>query len=247
MSASLTPHQTMLLWTLLAEGGEAWQQDIRPPVDAKVRAALQQARLVETRMQKNARNKRALLVSVTDAGWAYANEHLGAPLPDKVQGAAPVLQKWLARLQGFMHQRGVTLADIFAPPAPAASGPMVSTTSASGPAAPVPAALVPAAPGPEAPRTASSGQSGSTLQARIRSAYLRASGGALSQRVHLHALRGMLNDVDRKTLDDTLVEMMRHNELMLYGLDYRADITADDRRAAVTVGGDSKHILTMDR
>jgi hypothetical protein len=65
--------------------------------------------------------------------------------------------------------------------------------------------------------------------------------------VHLYALRGMLNDVDRKTLDDTLVEMMRHNELMLYGLDYRADITADDQLAAVTVGGDSKHVLTMDR
>ena len=120
MSASLTPQQTMLLWTLLAEGGEAWQQDIKPPVDAKVRAALQQARLVETRKQKNARNKPALLISVTDAGWAFANEHLGAPLPDKVQGAAPVLQKWLTRLHGFMRQRGVTLADIFAPvPRPA--------------------------------------------------------------------------------------------------------------------------------
>ena len=238
MSASLTPQQTMLLWTLLAEGGEAWQQDIKPPVDAKVRAALQQARLVETGMQKNARNKRALVISVTDAGWAFANEHLSAPLPDKVQGAAPVLQKWLTRLHGFMRQRGVTLADIFAPPASDAPG-----LAASGPVASGPAASSPAASSQPGYREATS----PTLQARIRSAYLRASGGALSQRVHLYALRGMLNDVDRKTLDDTLVEMMRHNELMLYGLDYRADITADDQLAAVTVGGDSKHVLTMDR
>ena len=41
--------------------------------------------------------------------------------------------------------------------------------------------------------------------------------------------------------------MMRHHELMLYGLDYRAGITADDQLAAVTVGGDSKHVLTLDR
>ena len=243
MSASLTPQQTMLLWTLLAEGGEAWQQDIKPPVDAKVRAALQQARLVETGMQKNARNKRALVISVTDAGWAFANEHLSAPLPDKVQGAAPVLQKWLTRLQGFMRQRGVTLADIFAPPASDAPGLAASGPVASGPVASGPAASSPAASSQPGYREATS----PTLQARIRSAYLRASGGALSQRVHLYALRGMLNDVDRKTLDDTLVEMMRHNELMLYGLDYRADITADDQLAAVTVGGDSKHVLTMDR
>jgi hypothetical protein len=243
MSASLTPQQTMLLWTLLAEGGEAWQQDIKPPVDAKVRAALQQARLVETGMQKNARNKRALVISVTDAGWAFANEHLSAPLPDKVQGAAPVLQKWLTRLHGFMRQRGVTLADIFAPPASDAPGLAASGPVASGPVASGPAASSPAASSQPGYREATS----PTLQARIRSAYLRASGGALSQRVHLYALRGMLNDVDRKTLDDTLVEMMRHNELMLYGLDYRADITADDQLAAVTVGGDSKHVLTMDR
>ena len=243
MSASLTPQQTMLLWTLLAEGGEAWQQDIQPPVDAKVRAALQQARLVETGMQKNARNKRALVISVTDAGWAFANEHLSAPLPDKVQGAAPVLQKWLTRLHGFMRQRGVTLADIFAPPASDAPGLAASGPVASGPVASGPAASSPAASSQPGYREATS----PTLQARIRSAYLRASGGALSQRVHLYALRGMLNDVDRKTLDDTLVEMMRHNELMLYGLDYRADITADDQLAAVTVGGDSKHVLTMDR
>jgi hypothetical protein len=243
MSASLTPQQTMLLWTLLAEGGEAWQQDIKPPVDAKVRAALQQARLVETGMQKNARNKRALVISVTDAGWAFANEHLSAPLPDKVQGAAPVLQKWLTRLHGFMRQRGVTLADIFAPPASDAPGLAASGPVASGPVASGPAASSPAASSQPGYREATS----PTLQARIRSAYLRASGGALSQRVHLYALRGMLNDVDHKTLDDTLVEMMRHNELMLYGLDYRADITADDQLAAVTVGGDSKHVLTMDR
>jgi hypothetical protein len=221
MSASLTPQQTMLLWTLLAEGGEAWQQDIKPPVDAKVRAVLQEARLVETRKVKNARNKPALLISVTDSGWAFANGHLGAPLPDKVQGAAPVLQKWLTRLQGFMRQRGVTLADIFAPvPGPPASGP----------------------PKHQAAETALA-----TLPDRIRRAYLQASGGAFSQRVRLHALRGMLQDVDRRTLDDTLVEMMRHHELMLYGLDYRAGITADDQLAAVTVGGDSKHVLTLDR
>jgi hypothetical protein len=231
MSASLTPQQTMLLWTLLAEGGEAWQQDIKPPVDAKVRAALQQARLVETRTQKNARNKRALLISVTDSGWAFANEHLAAPLPDKVQGAAPVLQKWLTRLQGFMRQRGVTLADIFAPlPGPPLPGPQLPGPPVSGLS------------NHDAAETALD-----TLPDRIRQAYLRASGGVFSQRVHLHALRGMLQDVDRKTLDDTLVEMMRHHELMLYGLDYRAGITADDQLAAVTVGGDSKHVLTMDR
>jgi len=212
MSASLTPQQTMLLWTLLAEGGEAWQQDIKPPVDAKVRAALQQARLVETRKVKNARNKPALLISVTDSGWAFANGHLGAP---------PVLQKWLTRLQGFMRQRGVTLADIFAPvPGPPASGPPNHPAAETAPP---------------------------TLPDRIRRAYLQASGGAFSQRVRLHALRGMLQDVDRRTLDDTLIEMMRHHELMLYGLDYRAAITADDRLAAVTVGGDSKHVLTLDR
>jgi DNA-binding MarR family transcriptional regulator len=210
MSFSPKPSQTLLLWSLLAEAGEAWQRDLKPAVDAKDRRALEQAGLVTSETRKNGKS-RAIWLAVTDAGWSFANDHLSEPLPEKTQGAAPVLQKWLTRLQAFMQTRGVALAAIIG--------------NADQPRTP--------------PR--------SDLRDRIRSAYLDASGGAFSTRVRLCDLRARLVDVSRDTLDAALLDMLSNNNIMLYALDNRREITTADEQAAMAVGGDTKHLLYLTR
>lgn len=79
----------------------------------------------------------------------------------------------------------------------------------------------------------------------IREAYLKI-GGRFSTRVRLSDLRAAL-DVDRATLDQTLIEMMRSRALTLYGLDYGRDITAADEAAALVVGGRPTYVVIIDQ
>lgn len=86
---------------------------------------------------------------------------------------------------------------------------------------------------------------GKDLPDRIRAAYLKI-GGRFSTRVPLAALRAAVR-VDRDTLDQTLLDMMRRGDVALYALAYRPEITAADEAAALEVGGEPKHTLYMDR
>lgn len=83
------------------------------------------------------------------------------------------------------------------------------------------------------------------LRQRIRDAYQRLSGGKSGERVRLHELRRQLDDVDRATLDQTLLSMQREEDLVLMKLANAADIAEEDRRAAVVVGGHPRHVVYL--
>jgi hypothetical protein len=110
MSTSLTPQQTLLLWSLIGQGGAAWRSELKPELSAKDRRALEKARLVTSE-----KRGRSLWIEVTENGWGWANGHLGSPLPGRSQSAGPILQAWLTRLEAFLHQHEFTLADLIAP------------------------------------------------------------------------------------------------------------------------------------
>lgn len=213
MSASLSPTQTLVLWYLIANGGQAWLQEINPALKPSDRTALERARLIEVERRRNERTRRkAQWVEVTDAGWAWANDHLDAELPAKTQAASPILRAWLTRLHGFMKRRGVALAEI------------VGDQTFS----------------PQPPELTAS------LQDRIRKAYLLSSGGAWRKRVRLVDLRRTLDGVKRADLDKKLLDMQQSDELVLYPLDNRPEITAADDNAAIMVGSEPMHILYME-
>jgi len=77
----------------------------------------------------------------------------------------------------------------------------------------------------------------------IHQAYLQLTHGNTKQRVRLHQLRAALPDLDRATLDLTLLEMQRQGLLVLMTLDNSREITAADREAALDIGGNPRHIL----
>jgi len=84
--------------------------------------------------------------------------------------------------------------------------------------------------------------------ARIRSAYLQASGGRSNVRVRLKDLRPLLPDLPRPLLDRELLRLQRENpgRLVLWSLDDPQEITAEDQAAAVDLAGIKRHIIYME-
>ncbi len=99
--------QILILWAILAgpENGLP-QRNVRPVVSATDRDALVVAGLIRAQ-----RRGRDVWLEATEKGWAFAQDHLDAPLPERA-AAASVLQAWLTRLKTYLDARNLPLADL---------------------------------------------------------------------------------------------------------------------------------------
>ena len=213
MTDDLSPTQALALWGLLARQGRAGEKDIKAPD----RAALVVGGFAET-------DKASKTVSLTDRGWNWASEHLGAPSLDK----QPVLTLFLRRLGEPLAKSGESLAGFVgdAPPLPEPAA--KTATRAKAP------------PKPKAPTA-------TVLRKMIEDAYLRASGGARSEPVRLSKLRAGLGDLDRKTVDAGLARILRAKKenASLSQIDDNKAIDAAEREAAFSPAGDPFHLIRI--
>jgi hypothetical protein len=85
------------------------------------------------------------------------------------------------------------------------------------------------------------------LKGRIRTAYLDTTGGRLNTQASLSGIRARLPDVDRDTLDAALLDMHHAQEALLYPNDNRRALTDADRAAALSVAGEPRHILWIEK
>jgi hypothetical protein len=83
------------------------------------------------------------------------------------------------------------------------------------------------------------------LEAKIREAYSKVSGGSYNVRVRLSELRQSLSDIPRADIDRTLGEMELAGQLSLMPLDDPQEIRPEDEKAAIDMGGPKRHILYM--
>jgi hypothetical protein len=152
-------------------------------------------------------------LTITDKGWDWAEQHLADPLPEKTYGGAFVLRAWLSRLKGYLQAKDVRLAEILA----------TWTNPARG-------------------RLESVKLDHTSLRERIRESYRDVAGG-FNRRVLLRDLRPKLADIDREKVDATLMQMLRDEEASLMQLDYRPDVTDEDRAASLQIGNEPRHII----
>ncbi len=215
----VTPMRTLMLWALLGRRGAALAKDIRPEIGKADREALEKLRLITVE-----KRGRAYWLEVTDTGVRWAAEHLADPLPNRSTAGSLVLRDWLVALQAYLRATGSTLNDILAPPAPAQEQPPAHQPSS---------------------RT---GKPGGDLRARIREAYLAATGGRLNARALLRDIRPRLPDVAHEALDAELKAMHRAGDgAMLMALENPREITPDVAAAAVTFSGEPMHALWISK
>jgi hypothetical protein len=114
--------QTLAMWALLGAGGAAFGSLLKPEIEKAEREALRRVGLIDV----EERARRALWLTVTDKGWDWAERHLAEALPDKTFAGAFVLRAWLTRLNAFMQQRNLRLAEILGPQEPPRGDPQES-------------------------------------------------------------------------------------------------------------------------
>lgn len=212
MSGTPTPKQALILWCLLGRHGSVLQSALVPRVDKADREALVAGRYLTAEKQG-----RSLLLTVTDRGWAWAGEHMRAPLPPNFR----VLQDWLERMQTDLAATGRTLADLVGtPPGPPPAPARKATPKRARPPTP------------------------KQLRARIESAYLALTGGERAKAVRLSALRAHLGDLDRATVDSGLAAILRGDPTArLSQFSDPRSLDAPERAAAFSPAGEPFHIL----
>ncbi len=85
----------------------------------------------------------------------------------------------------------------------------------------------------------------SDLGAKIREAYLQASGGEYNVRVRLSQLRQLVDDLPQAEVDKVLIQMGLVGKITLMHLDDPQEICPEDEQAAVNIGGQKNHIVYM--
>jgi hypothetical protein len=83
------------------------------------------------------------------------------------------------------------------------------------------------------------------LEEKIREAYLEVSGGSYNVRVRLSELRQHLEDIPRADIDRMLGEMELAGRLVLMPINDPQDISSEDEKAAIDVGGHKRHVIYM--
>jgi hypothetical protein len=238
------------LVVLMVEANEVSNPELKEryglTLDGKARRHLNELKLVDSW-----KDGRAFAHVLTDLGWARLTEELHAGTIPALPGSAGAMARaLLIGLQRFMARTDHRLADVFQPHADSDAG--ASSVSAAEPEvstadpevdiempAPVAVAVSPAATATPEPKSASD------VEARIRAAYdeLAREPGTW---VSLTKIRPLLGDVTRTEVDDVLTLMNRMLDVNIVPESNQKTLSQQDRDAAVTIGDQDKHFLSIE-
>ncbi len=111
MTFTPSPLQTLVLFRLLFTGEEPKQSDVKQ-LNPRTRKELIEAGFIE--LEKRGRAQHILL---TDRTWAWASDHLDAPISPQAR-TNEAFEALLARLKHFLQARDLPLAGFMADAAP---------------------------------------------------------------------------------------------------------------------------------
>jgi hypothetical protein len=212
------------LLALMAEGREVpnpeLNQRYRIDLSGASRRKLNQQQLVVTR-----RDGRRNLHELTDKGWRWCADELAAQCPPRAGSAGGALYAVLAGMHRFLRRSDLQLADVFG-----------SRPASSEPVSPEPTGPPPATPEP-ATRAG--------LEDRIRAAYRQLVGEPRGW-VSLTDLRPLLDGAARDDVDATLRGMLRARRANLIPRAEQRLLTPADRAAAVRIGAEETHLLSIE-
>ncbi|WP_099020720.1 hypothetical protein [Mycolicibacterium palauense] len=165
---------------------------------------------------------RRFVHELTDRGWATCRSLLGAAVPPGAKGQAKAFYTVLRGLGTYLEREDVPLAEVFRTSRPVARSGATVAVGAAG--------------------AAPTGESAETL---IRSSYGRLA-GAPGGWVGLARLRAAVGGVARTDLDAELRRMYRIPGVHLIPEENQKVLTAEDRAAAVEIGGQAKHVIAIE-
>ncbi|GLY26160.1 hypothetical protein [Micromonospora sp. NBRC 101691] len=240
---NLTPNQINALVVLMVEARELTNTELRELAGFTLTGA-DNTKLVKLGLVSTDRSQRPFSHELTEHGWHVARRLHTARPPRQSGSATRSLLTVLANVDRGLGRLRTSQADFFRQDAPgmgadtpergddATTTPPAGTTTSTG-AVPAPHAADPAAPGPA-----------NDAQALVRAAYreLAVTPGAW---VGLADLRELLDEYDRETVDAALRALARQDDVRIIPVANSKSLTARDRAAAVLIGNEANHALSI--
>ncbi|CAM3620366.1 hypothetical protein ACXYTP_11455 [Tsukamurella ocularis] len=219
--AGLTGTESAVLLVLASAVEPVRNPDLRllgPALEAPSRRKLVARGLLDVEVGE----RRALLLSLTDRGWAAAAELLESPPPPRATPQLRALFTFAAGIGRYLRRESLALGEVVTPAeAPAPSAPVAPT---DGP---------PVAPTDGPP------------SARVRAAYRAVA--ALGAWVALRDLRAALPGVPRAVVDEGLRALYPEPGVHIVAEDNLKALTPDDHAAALQLGGRPLHAIRITR
>ncbi|MDV8020328.1 hypothetical protein [Rhodococcus sp. IEGM 1330] len=160
---------------------------------------------------------RPMTLELTDKGWRICGDLIGGEPPARSTGAGKAMFTVLAGLRRWLDRTDSRPADVFSARGDEpASGDEPDTT----------------------PETVD-------VEASIRAAYARLAREPGSN-VRLSRLRNELRDIPRSDLDDALARLRRAADVSLIPEENQKTLTDEERAAAVVVGNQQNHLLSIE-
>ncbi|OZE93734.1 hypothetical protein CH302_21405 [Rhodococcus sp. 15-2388-1-1a] len=160
---------------------------------------------------------RPMTLELTDKGWRTCGDLIGGEPPARSTGAGKAMFTVLAGLRRWLDRTDSRPADVFSPREDA----------------PAPA------------DTSEKSDETVDIEASIRAAYARLAREPGST-VRLSRLRNELRDIPRTDLDDALARLRRAADVALIPEENQKTLTDEERAAAVVVGNQQNHLLSIE-
>lgn len=230
MSESLSGKQRLILFKLLFSGEEPPQSKIRPELNPAERDQLVRAGLIHLEPRREGR-RRFKAVLLTDKAWEWASANLKSELMVS-KYSTDALEAVLQRLEAFLKNRSLTLADLFQ-----STGEATDDASSESHEAQSAAEI---GMQPDVYQTAD-------VSARIRNAYLALSHGEYRLAVHIADVKRTVSDIPSPDVDRALLDMQQNSELSLQSIDDPRRITEADHAAAIRILGQERHLIYLEQ
>lgn len=226
-NGGLTGKQALALWELIVMGDAKLVTELSVKLEQPEVKGLESAGLVtvQRRPRKNQPNYGSKLY-VTDEAWDWANRQGFRAILSRTSVAASVLEALLVKVGAYLKLHDLALDHLLRPrrddpePGDAAS---ITVKERSG--------------------TVPNEASPTTLEERIRAAYLRVTSGALNKYVRLAPLRAELRDDAVEAVDAELRAMQQRGGTLLYPIDDPQQLHQEDDAAALQVSGERRDLL----
>ncbi|HZB29071.1 MAG TPA: hypothetical protein VE465_02790 [Streptosporangiaceae bacterium] len=221
-SDKLSTKQRAALFALLAEAREVSNTELKEhfgfALDGKDRQKLNDLKLVESHKEG-----RPYVHELTDAGWRWCHDEFFGEPPAGSGTLTRATYGVLALFGRYMDGSGMSLADIHA-----ASGDGAARQDNADAGVGKVAKL------------------DGDVEVGVVTAY-RALAGEPGEFVKLSALRGRLAGVSRADADAALATMYRARRINLIPQSDQLSLTDEDRESALRIGGEQKHLISIER
>ncbi|MBV1850156.1 hypothetical protein [Catellatospora tritici] len=218
---TLKPSQKAFLTLLMAEAREVTNSELTERYGISLTGEDSRT-LVDEKLVTRRKVGRGLAHELTDQGWARCKDELTAEYVKGTGPAVPAMHALLGALDRYVKRAELGLPDLFT-------------------ASPAPVEVPRPAKAAAKPRAATKVD----VEQRIRTAYAKLA-PAPQGWVSLTDLRGALSDLDRGVVDQALMTMAVHRAVVLVPEENQKNMSAEDRAAAIHIGGEDKHLLSIE-